>query len=449
MQKLYQKLITCIYGMRTLISNGVVKRIISYVQANIFGQIVTVAMQLVSVPLFLHYWDLDKYGKWIFISAVPAYFSMADVGMVAVASNKMAILMSKGKQTEANKVFQSVLVLTSIILCAIAACATITILIFKNNYLEDIEVKYSLLMLIYLAVLNIYGGLFDAVLRATGKYSLGQYLLNFARIFEWICGAVALMEGFGYLGVSISMFLGRFFLYILIFVYVKKINSCFLWGVKYANYLDIKKMIRPALAFMSFPIGNALCIQGMSIIVGVLFGSSFLAIFNTYRTISRILVQLITTVSRSVWPEISNLYGKENFESIKKIVRSGTLMISSASVFLAIVIYLSAPMLLKYWTQNKIPYDSILLTLFLFSTVTTSFWQLHMVVAMATNNHEKISYVYILISIVTVSFAFAFKSIFGHYSSIVALILFEIVMYFVAKRECVKILKKNVHSILV
>jgi len=303
--------------------------------------------------------------------------------------------------------------------------------------------------LIYLAVLNIYGGLFDAVLRAAGKYSLGQYLLNFARIFEWASGAVALMKGSDYLGVSIAMLFGRCFIYIPIFIYVKKNNSSFLWGVKFANYLDIKQMIRPAVAFMSFPIGNALCIQGMSIAVGVLFGSSFLAIFNTYRTVSRILVQLITTISRSAWPEISNLYGRGNFESINKIVRSGTLMISSASVFFAIAIYLSAPFLLEHWTQNKIPYDSSLLILFLLSTVTTSFWQLHMVVAMATNNHEKISYVYVFLSIVTVAFSFVFKSVLEHYSSIVALIFFEIVMYFVAKHECMRILKKNVDNVFV
>jgi len=133
---LYKKIIEYIRRGCSITSNEVVKRILSYAQANIFGQIVTVVMQLVSVPLFLHYWDLDKYGKWILLSAVPAYFAMADVGMVAVASNKMAILMSKGEKTEANRVFQSALVLTSALLFMVAACATIIIFSLKNNYLE-------------------------------------------------------------------------------------------------------------------------------------------------------------------------------------------------------------------------------------------------------------------------------------------------------------------------
>ena len=83
---------------------------------------------------------------------------------------------------------------------------------------------------------------------------------------------------------------------------------------------------------MAFPIGNAITIQGMSLLIGSLFGPSFLSIFNTYRTLSRVLVQLIASISRSLWPEISRLYANGEQNKIKKIVRLGTLgMVVSSS----------------------------------------------------------------------------------------------------------------------
>jgi hypothetical protein len=50
--------------------------------ANLFGQVVTVAIQLLSLPVFLHFWSLSRYGEWLMLSAIPAYLSAVDVGIL-------------------------------------------------------------------------------------------------------------------------------------------------------------------------------------------------------------------------------------------------------------------------------------------------------------------------------------------------------------------------------
>ena len=93
----------------------ILRRIVSGFGANIYGQVATIFIQLLSVPVYLHYWNTQIYGEWLMLSAVPAYFSMADVGLVAVASNKMTMLSAKGKHAESNRVFQSALITTAIV----------------------------------------------------------------------------------------------------------------------------------------------------------------------------------------------------------------------------------------------------------------------------------------------------------------------------------------------
>lgn len=408
----------------------IIKRILCGVGANVFGQIITTIIQLLSVPIFLHYWDAEKYGAWLMLSAVPAYFSMADIGLVAVAANRMTILTSKGEHSESNRVFQSAMVMTLLMIAAFSIVAIVFILISSLETFFSYNVKFALLILIAVALENVFSGLFDAIFRANNQYAKGVYALNFARITEWCVGLVFLCFGQGFLGVSIGLLIGRSMSLCAIWLYVNKYFKNFVWGKSDANWAEVKNLMRPAIAFMAFPLGNAISIQGMSLVVGTFFGPAFLAMFNTYRTLSRILVQLITTVSRSVWPEISRLYGAGDYSKIRKLSRLGTLILGSASIFLAFVIYKSAPWIISEWTHNKIPYDSSLLSLFLITTVTTSFWQLAMVITMATNTHEKLSYCYLSASVLVILIAIVLQNEFGNKSSVISLFVFEVIMFF-------------------
>ena len=82
-----------------------IRRIISGFGANAFGQTVSIVIQLFSLPLFLYYWDTSTYGAWLILSAVPAYLTMADVGMVNAAGNKMTMALGRSDTAEAEPGF--------------------------------------------------------------------------------------------------------------------------------------------------------------------------------------------------------------------------------------------------------------------------------------------------------------------------------------------------------
>src|SRR3990167_9295719 len=90
--------------------NPLIRRIVAALGANAFGQATNIVIQLASLPLFLHQWNMSTYGTWLMLSAMPAYLSMADVGMVSTAGNRMTMAMGNGQVAQANAVFQSALV---------------------------------------------------------------------------------------------------------------------------------------------------------------------------------------------------------------------------------------------------------------------------------------------------------------------------------------------------
>lgn len=417
-----------------------VRRIISGLGANFFGQGVTILIQLLSVPIFLHYWDPATYGEWLMLSAVPAYFSMADVGLVAVAANKMTMLTARGEHAASNRVFQSALVMTIMLISTFAIVAIAATLLIKVDVLAGTGRKMALLMLIGVAFANVFSGLFDAVFRAAGKYALGTYALNFARMLESLLGLGFLVLGYGFAGVAFGFLLGRLLASLGIWVYSAQTFKDFVWRSADAQRDEIKSLIRPAIAFMAFPAGNAISIQGMSLLVGSLFGPAFLAVFNTYRTLSRVLVQLITTVSRSVWPEISRLYGAGEYAKIRRLSRFGTLGVGVASVLMAVLLYVFAEWILLKWTHGKIGFDPALFTLFLAATVATAFWQLAMVVTMATNTHERLSWFYLGASVAVIAIATTLSGPVGAYASAWALLIFEIVMFCASHKVASRVL---------
>jgi len=64
-------------------------------------------MQLVGVPVFLHFWSVPLYGNWIVLSAIPSYLSFSSVGFGSVAGNEMTMRVARADQTGALRVFQS------------------------------------------------------------------------------------------------------------------------------------------------------------------------------------------------------------------------------------------------------------------------------------------------------------------------------------------------------
>ena len=66
------------------------------------------------------------------------------------------------------------------------------------------------------------------------------------------------------------------------------------YGWKHASFAEIRALARPAIAFMGFPIGNALNLQGTLLAVGYALGPTAVVVFGTARTVSRVALQMVS-----------------------------------------------------------------------------------------------------------------------------------------------------------
>lgn len=415
------------------------KRIFSGLAANTMAQGITVFIQIFSLPIFLQYWTAEKYGVWLMLSAIPSYFSLADVGLVSAAMNQMTILAAKNKHDESNKVFQSALFLTVFMVISIALISTVIIGSIKLEILSNLDNRISLLLLVYCTLINIFNGLFDAVFRANNHYAKGTLILNVFRFIEWTGGIIGFLIAKSFVMTAIGYLVARIFSNLLMLIFCKKSYPQYIWRMNLLHQSESRRIIMPAISFMAFPIGNAISIQGITLIVGHLFGPAFLAVFTTYRTLTRVLVQIITMISRVLSPEFSRLYGEGNFFVIKRLYRIGTSIGFLFSTILSIAIYFSAPEILKIWTHGKIVFDSSLLKILLFTTALTALWQISMVILTSTNQHGRLSVYFLFGSIFSVILISPLEPYVGTNSAAWSLLLFEIFLLLISVSQCKKL----------
>jgi O-antigen/teichoic acid export membrane protein len=368
------------------------RRILAGMGANSFGMALTVGIQLVSLPVFLHYWNMSTYGIWLMLSAIPAYLSMADVGMVSAAGNKMTIAMARGDLTETNKVFQSALKFMTIVCGSFASIALIIVLFAPINFLNSMDLRLALLALCFGVLIALFDGLSQTIFKATQRYALGTMLGNLVRLAEWLGYMIGLALVGSFAAVALCGLLARLVGTLIVAQLSKRGNHGIHWGMYHSDRSEIRIMIKPAVSFMAFPLANALSFQGLTLLVGALFGPITVAVFNTYRTIVRIAVQVTAIFSHALWPEFSRLFGESAASTISHVYNRSAIFGAFQAFALSLLLYFISPWLLKLWTHDEIKFIPSLMLLMLAYAAVAGAWHIPRVLLMSTNRHISLAY---------------------------------------------------------
>ncbi|HET8869573.1 MAG TPA: hypothetical protein VFM48_03940, partial [Aquabacterium sp.] len=315
---------------------GMRARIGAALGAGAFGQLVSMAIQVVSLPLFLGVWTKEQYGTWLMLSAIPAYFSMADVGMVAAAGNRMTMEVARGDVAAANRIFHSATVFMLWVCGGIAACVTLVLLSGRTGIDPDQAVAVWLLM--GTVLLSLFSGLTEAAFKATGRYAQGTFWGNVLRLLEWSGTLFALATVGTFPAVAAGGCVARALGTLWVIRQSSRDALGLRWGVDQANTQDVREIVAPALSFMAFPLANALTFQGGTLLVGHLLGPAWVAIFTAVRTLARLAVQSTAILAHALWAEITALYARGQMAVLHQLYLRFAWLTAAGSAVLSLVL---------------------------------------------------------------------------------------------------------------
>jgi O-antigen/teichoic acid export membrane protein len=386
------------------------RRIVAGMGANSLGMAITIGIQLASLPLFLYAWDASRYGTWLMLSAIPAYLSMADVGMVTAAGNKMTMAIGRGDAREANRVFQSAQLFMGLVCGTIALIVIPLILLAPLPGLETIDQRVALSALSVCVLATLFGGLSEAVFKSTKRYATGTMLGNFVRLGEWIGAMIGLVTLGSFAAVALGGLTVRLGGVLAGILLTRGGNHGLIWGIHASDRAEIRAMLKPAVSFMAFPLANALSFQGVTLLVGALLGPIAVTMFNTYRTIARVAVQITGIFSHSLWPEFSRLFGQGAKTTLRSLFVRTSLLGAAQALLLSLLLYFLSPWMLQTWTHGAIEFVPTFMSLMLLYAAFGGIWHVPRILLIATNQHTGLAFWSILAGVLSVGLAWLMGS---------------------------------------
>ncbi len=410
------------------------KRLMTGFGAAALGPLVTALVQVVSVPAFLHAWGAHLYGEWLIMSAVPTYLSMTDMGFGSVAGNDMAMRVAVSDRDGALETFQSAWLLVTLIsvLVAVLACGIIlTVPIAGWLHITSINSREARIILVLLSVFalgTLQASLLQSAFRSDGQYAFCTAGINIMRVLE-NTGMLLTLSLNGrpmYVALTAAAIrgAGTALLYMLLTRKLKWIRL----GFAHASLARLKELTRPAIAFMAFPAGNALSIQGMTIAVGLVLGPVVVATFNPMRTLSRFAYQILDQIKNAAWPELSAAYGARNWSLARKLHRSCVQVAFWLAILAVAGLAIGGPALFRVWTRSRVVMDVPCFNVLLIVVIASSMWNTSSAVSIAANRHERLAMQYLFATAASLVVAYLFMPHLGMIGAALALLATDIWM---------------------
>jgi O-antigen/teichoic acid export membrane protein len=377
--------------------SSVKRRLLAGFGANTYGRALQTVIQIVSVPVFLSHWGAFLYGEWLLLNAIPSYFLMSDIGFGTVAGNEMTMLVAAGKHEEALAVFQSVWVFVTGIsaLCLLIVLGSVAFLPldrwFHLHALTPVQARFIIIWLCMSVLLGMQETLFQAAFRCVGQYAFGTAAKSTAIFVGFLALMVAVLFNQAPERAAFIYMLVNWTATFVLWILLRRKIPWLRFGVKHARFTTIRRLASPSISFLFFPLGNALNLQGILMVIGHVTGPIGVVTFSTARTISRSAYQAMQLINNSVWPEMSAAFGKGDMNLARTLHRRSC----QVSLLLCIITVFGVALLgdhvWKIWTVGKVAADPVLLDLLLLQMLVAAFWFTSAVVATSSNRHQSIA----------------------------------------------------------
>lgn len=428
-------------------------RVLKGLMANGFGQGVTILAQLVTVPIFLTYWGIELYGEWLILTAIPAYFAMADIGFASVATNEMTMLVARNERNRALVTFQSTLAVIGI--ASFFVLVAVAVMDFLHggsmslpvHLISVDDVRLILPLLAIQIIVGFLGGMAMAGFRCEGGYAIGTIYMNMIRLLEFISTVLVIMIGdVGPFWVVVAALSVRIVGTTLLFIEMKRKVPWLKLGLAHLRTAEVRRLFRPAFAFMAFPLGNALSLQGVIMVIAAILGAQAVAVFSTLRTLSRLLLQVMGMINAAIWPEFSIAYGAGDIALSRRIHRKSVQWSVWFVMVGALTLFFTGGEIVQVWTHGKIIFDTTLFGLLLLVVIANSTWYTSSVVLVAINKHEGMALVYLIGTIIGLFLSIVLCRMIGLNGVAISLLAIDIGMMFFVVRNSVLILNDDLRG---
>jgi O-antigen/teichoic acid export membrane protein len=413
---------------------GLRDRLIHNLGATALAPVVSVLVQVGSVPLLLHAWGAARYGDWLLLSAIPSYLTLSDLGFGAASGSDMSMRVGANDRRGALRTFQSSWVLVTAVSVAALLLASLSVWWvpwqrwLKLSSVSSPQAATILLVLAAYVVVAQQNGVTESGYQCDGHFAAGAFWSTILRLAEAAATTTVALLGGSLLAVALTCLSARCLGTIGYALLMRRKSPWICYGIHHARLHTIRQLAAPAFGFMAFPVGYACSLQGLTVVIGALLGPIAVVSFSTLRTLSRLNMQSIAIFKHALWPELSRAFGAGDISLARRLHRHACQASVSLSIFGGMMLWIFGPFIYRIWIRHEVTFDATCFHMLLLVAVTNSLWDASAVIPMSINGHCRIAVTYAGAAVASLGLAWALIPHFGAAGAVGALLATDALM---------------------
>lgn len=323
----------------------------------------SIALGLISMPLTIHYLEPEKYGIYITLSSLIAWFSFFDIGFGGGLRNRFAEALAQGKHELARTYVSTTYAILSLIVGALMTVFLIsnyfvnwnTILNVKQEVVSGTELKLLAIITFTAFSASLVLRLITTILNADQRPALASIFDLIGKTLSVILILMLIEVSQGsliYFTISQS-FTSTFVLLLSSFWFFRGKYKKYRPSLKSIEFSKARDLLSLGVKFFILNIAAILLYQTNNLIISQLFGPSQVAGYSVAFAYYGVLTMGFAIIVSPFWSAFTEAWVKKEIIWIKNIMRKLNLIWFILALF-GVIMVGSSKFIFEIWIGNKV-----------------------------------------------------------------------------------------------
>jgi O-antigen/teichoic acid export membrane protein len=365
-----------------------------------YAQVATIVVQFLQVPLFLHFWGVERYGEWIVLAGVPLMLTIVDLGVCQASASKSSLEAGKGDWAAARDTLQTAKVYTlGVSVLTVIVVAAVSLLVDWSQILRLSSVDRTgasgvLIILTGALACNMQGGYLDAWMRAYNEPALSGFINASLGLAQTVVAGALLMAGAGFVAMACGYLASALLIRFIHSIVASRRAVQELMHFGSFTRSGLRAVAKPASGFIAIALTQALTIQGGLQVLNQVASSSVVVAFSMTRTLVRLLFQLGVVMNNSLRVEFSRMVAKGCRSEAISFLLKVWIVAGVAGLIGYALIVAAGPNFIHIWSAGKVDVTHSLVGLVGLHAVLGLIWYVPASLEMAENRHARFALYY-------------------------------------------------------
>jgi O-antigen/teichoic acid export membrane protein len=342
------------------ISDERYRRIFLTAGSSLIVKIVSVSINLITVPLTLNYLGAERYGLWMSISSIMTLMSFADLGLGNGLLN--AVSKSKGlndhdSAIEAVSSTFYILLIISIILLVIFSIIYPFIPWYKLFNVVSVKAKseagLTIVILVLSLLINMPLGIIQRIQEGNQEGYMFQLYQIFGSVFSFIALLLCVKLEIGLPGLVLSYSAGTLIALIIngYVIFTRKYDYL-VPRIRNFNFSRSKLLINAGLVFFILNIFSLLASTSDNIIIAHVIGATKIASFEIIKKI--FLFSMLTQfLIQPLWPAFNEAMAKGDMVWVSKTLKKALNLSIGFGALISLPLLIFGKQIICYWVGKE------------------------------------------------------------------------------------------------